>query len=75
MTFNEIAGLVGSLPASAWQQSSFWANDSHGQALAWRDAGWHVAIVDQRTEWVEFEPGTVGGTCHDNGRDPGGPRS
>lgn len=57
MTFNEIAGLVGSLPASAWQHREWWANDaSHVEAAAWLDAGWRVTVVDQRDEWVEFEP-------------------
>lgn len=59
MTFNEIAGLVGSLPASAWQHREWWSNEADGthvQAGAWRDAGWRVMIVDQRDEWVEFEP-------------------
>lgn len=57
MTFNELAGLVGSLPASAWQHQAWWGNEvdgRHVQAHAWLDAGWRVAIVDQRDEWVEF---------------------
>ena len=57
LTFNEIARLVGSLPASAWQHPAWWGNESdgtHTQASAWRDAGWSVALIDQRDEWVEF---------------------
>lgn len=61
LTFNEIARLVGALPASAWQHREWWGNesdDAHVQAHAWGDAGWRVAVVDQRDEWVEFERAT-----------------
>ena len=57
MTFNEIARLVGSLPASAWQHPAWWANErdgNHVEARAWLDAGWRVVRVDQRDEWVDF---------------------
>ena len=58
LTFNEIARLVGALPASAWQHREWWGNEAEGQhvqAHAWLDAGWRVAVIDQRDEWVEFE--------------------
>jgi hypothetical protein len=58
LTFNEIAALVGALPASAWQHPAWWANEvdgAHVQAHAWLDAGWRVGLVDQRDEWVELD--------------------
>ncbi|GIG55789.1 hypothetical protein Lfu02_01610 [Longispora fulva] len=61
MTFEEIEGLVGPLPASARAHRAWWANDSKVQAQAWRAAGWRVRSVDQRAGRVVFARGPRGG--------------
>lgn len=56
MSFGEIEGLVGSLPASVNQHRSWWANDrTHVQAQAWMSAGYEVSDVDAEAERVVFE--------------------
>lgn len=62
MSFGEVEGLVGGLPASAREYRAWWANDSKVQAQAWRAAGWHVESVRQDAERVVFARGIVGGT-------------
>jgi hypothetical protein len=57
MTFGEIDGVVGGLPASARRYSAWWSNEREGrhvQARAWLDAGWRVANVNLTTERVRF---------------------
>lgn len=57
LTFDEIAGLVGALPATAYQRRQWWANDvggTHVQARAWLGAGWAVASVDLVARNVSF---------------------
>lgn len=75
LTFDEIADIVGGLPASACNLPSWWANNSQVQSLAWRAAGWHVHSVVLTSQRVTFARGVVGGTYHDNGRVAGGPRA
>lgn len=57
MSFAEIEGLVGRLPASAWLHRAWWSNSS-GTSRAWRDAGWRLRSVDQATGQVIFTRGT-----------------
>lgn len=61
LSLSEIDSLVGGLPASA-KTSGFWANDSKGQARAWRSAGWHVESRNLGAERIVFARGEVGGT-------------
>ncbi len=65
LTFPEVDRLVGGLPPSARTVRQWWANSSHGQALAWREAGWHVETVDFAERWVRFARGPVGGSRAD----------
>jgi hypothetical protein len=65
MTFAEIAALVGGLPDSASSSRQWWANSSHTQALAWREAGYHVEQVHLDRGRVRFALGPRGGTWHD----------
>jgi len=58
MSFDEIAGLVGGLPASAERLPAWWENDAEGgrhvQARAWLNAGREVEGVDRVTRRVRF---------------------
>ena len=58
MTFDEISGLVGSLPASALTQAAWWGNEHRGrghvQAKAWLNAGREVVRVDRQSRRVLF---------------------
>ena len=57
MTFDEIDGLVGGLPASANRLPAWWANDAGGrnaQAKAWLDAGRTIDRVDVAGRRVTF---------------------
>lgn len=58
MTFNEIGGLVGGLPASAARYREWWANEHgktiHVQCLAWMKAGYRVEGVDLEKRRVTF---------------------
>ena len=65
LTFAEVDRLVGGLPPSARTTRQWWANSSHGQALAWREAGWHVGTVEFGGRRVRFVRGRVGGTRAD----------
>ena len=56
LSLSEIDTLVGGLPASA-KTSGFWANDSKGQARAWRSAGWHVESRNLSAERIVFARG------------------
>jgi hypothetical protein len=67
-SFHEIEVLVGSLPASARAYRPWWANNSQSQALAWRDAGWHVDTVSFDRERVRFARGARGGSYAVRGR-------
>lgn len=69
LDFAQIAGLVGGLPASA-SSRSWWANNSQGQALAWRAADFHVEQVYLDRQRVRFAAGMRGGSYHDRGRIP-----
>jgi hypothetical protein len=63
--FGAVDRLVGGLPPSARSQRTWWANNSHGQALAWRDAGWHVHAIDFPGQRVTFVTGQFGGSYAD----------
>lgn len=65
LPFGTVDRLVGGLPPSARSQRTWWANSSHGQALAWRAAGWHVDKVDFPGQRVVFGTGQVGGSFAD----------
>jgi len=59
LSFRKIESILGdSLPRSAREQRSWWANPTrpeyHPQARAWLQAGWRVDAVDQGQEWVKF---------------------
>jgi hypothetical protein len=56
MSFVEIAGLVGGLPASATDYRAWWSNEaegSHVQAKSWMAAGYEVTEVELGS-WVVF---------------------
>lgn len=56
-TFEEIERILeGTLPASAWEHRSWWANDSvsHVQSQQWLDAGWRVVRVNLTEKRVLF---------------------
>src|SRR6478735_7714995 len=65
LTFERVDRLVGGLPTSARIHRTWWANNSHGHALAWRDAGWHVDSVEMSAHRVRFIRGRVGGSRAD----------
>ena len=56
LSFDTLAEMVGgSLPDSAHEYTSWWANDpSHVEARAWLDAGYESACVSFVTETVTF---------------------
>ncbi|MCU1397436.1 MAG: hypothetical protein JWN62_545 [Acidimicrobiales bacterium] len=58
MSFDEIEGLVGPLPASATRQRAWWANEvggtRHVQSNAWLNAGREVEAVDPDRRTVRF---------------------
>jgi hypothetical protein len=58
MSFEQIEQLVGALPASARQRTSWWSNDLAGasnvQVSAWLRAGREVESVDRAAERVRF---------------------
>lgn len=66
LNFDDLAKLVGGLPASATSRQ-WWANSSNVQALAWRAAGYHVSSVSLDRRRVRFSLGQVGGSHHDSG--------
>ena len=70
LQFDHIADLVGGLPPSASALRTWWANNSQVQALAWREAGFHVETVSLDRRRVRFAAGQVGGSYHDRGRRP-----
>jgi hypothetical protein len=58
MPFAEMSGSVGGLPASAYRDPAWWANDpTHVQARAWLDVGLRVETVDLDRQIVGFCPG------------------
>lgn len=65
LDFEQVAALVGGLPASAYTYPTWWANNSHSHALAWRDAGYHVQSFSLDRQRVRFARGQVGGSRHD----------
>jgi len=55
--FTEIEEIIGGeLPASAYKNRSWWANDSvsHVQSKQWLDVGWRVAGVNMSERLVRF---------------------
>jgi hypothetical protein len=57
LTFEEVAGLVGGLPSSAYRYPQWWENEQRGahvQARAWLTVGRHVASVDLAHQRVVF---------------------
>jgi hypothetical protein len=70
LSFGSMDRLVGGLPPSARRQRTWWGNSSHGQALAWMAAGWHVSSVDLPGALVVFATGQVGGSYADRGYVP-----
>jgi hypothetical protein len=61
MTFGQVERLVGPLPDSAREHRAWWGNDSYrSQSIAWQEAGWHVASVDQASGQVVFARGVKG---------------
>ncbi len=55
MTFEQIAGLVGGLPPSAYRYREWWANSrSHVEAAAWLDLRRDVVAVDLQHRVVTF---------------------
>ncbi len=59
--FDQIASLVGGLPASAYGLRQWWAKDSKVEAQVWRAAGWHVETASLDRRRVRFAIGKVGG--------------
>jgi hypothetical protein len=62
MPFSDVDQLVHGLPASAHAYQTWWGNNSHVQAKAWRAAGWHVQDVQLSEQRVVFARGSVGGS-------------
>ena len=57
LTFDEVGGLVGGLPATAERLRAWWSNDPggrNGHARAWLDAGREVVGVDLAARRVSF---------------------
>lgn len=57
MSFNEVAVLVGGLPASAERHRAWWGNEvdpQHVQAKAWVNSGRQVSAVDVAAKTVTF---------------------
>jgi hypothetical protein len=57
MKFSELEDIVGALPDSARSYRPWWGNSTHGQALAWQQAGWIVDQVNLTAELVVFRRG------------------
>lgn len=60
LDFEQIEHLIDDkLPPSAWHFEDWWSNvedpGEFPQAMGWRQAGWHVVLVDQEKGWVRFE--------------------
>jgi len=56
-TFQEVGEIIqDELPPSAFNNRSWWANDSvgHTQSIQWLDAGWRVSSVNMSAEQVVF---------------------
>ncbi|KAA3654880.1 MAG: DUF4268 domain-containing protein [Chloroflexi bacterium] len=56
-TFSKIEEIIGGkLPASAYKNRSWWANDSvgHVQSKQWLDVGWRVASVNMTNQVARF---------------------
>lgn len=54
---DDIDGLVGGLPPSAFRHPAWWANEgkgSHVQARSWMNASWRVDGFDIKEGWVRF---------------------
>lgn len=63
MTFDDVANLVGGLPASAYNHRAWRANsESHVEAQAWLTAGMRVEQVDLARRRVRFARGRAGFT-------------
>ncbi len=55
MSLADLDALVGELPPPARAQRTWWGNSSNSQALAWREAGFHVGTVSLERERVWLE--------------------
>lgn len=54
-TFDDLANLVGGLPASARDHPAWWGNEhTHVQSAAWLSAGFKVESVDVLRGRVRF---------------------
>ncbi len=54
-TFDDLADLVGGLPASARDHPAWWGNEhTHVQSAAWLSAGFKVESVDVLQGLVRF---------------------
>lgn len=54
-TFDDLANLVGGLPASARDHPAWWGNEqTHVQSAAWLSAGFKVESVDVLRGLVRF---------------------
>jgi hypothetical protein len=65
VSFEELAILVGGLPATAFSTRQWWANSSLVQALAWREADYHVDQVYLDRGRVRFARGGRGASRPD----------
>lgn len=55
MSFDDVASLVGGLPASADKYRQWWENNgAHSQSQAWLEAGYKVDSVDPAARKVRF---------------------
>jgi len=54
VTFAQIDSLVGSLPAAARSNASWWTDKTKAQTRSWSAAGWQVRSVDLEAEHVVF---------------------
>lgn len=62
LTFEEVSSIVGGLPPSAYKHHAWWANDSKVEAVAIREAGWHVNSHSLSERRVRFALGRKGGS-------------
>jgi hypothetical protein len=62
LSFEQIALLVGGLPASAFKHPAWWANErcgTHSHAQAWMGAGRRTSHLDLVNRCVTFERTSV----------------
>jgi len=73
LSFDEVSGIVGGLPPTAYMDRPWWANTTHEgntHAPGWMSVGWRVRSVDLEHRLVRFTRATAKG-WQDRMRRPG----